>query len=348
MTLKPQLLNRRTARPAKLWPLFVLVLALLPFVAAACGGDDDAPPDSAALNVVTTVSPLRSIIENIGGDRVSVNALIPEGTNSHTFEPAPTAAKAIARADIIIMNGLNLELPALELSEANKADGVEILLLGEKAVSPDEYIFDFSFPEDGGNPNPHLWTDPTLALLYAEIVRDAFVELDPAAASYYAANYDAYAQQLTALDALIAESTATIPPGQRKLLTYHDSFPYFAPRYGFEIIGAIQPSSFSEPLPRDVADIIDQIQKSGVTAIFGSQVFPSEVLDTIAKEAGAIQVSTLRDDDLPGDAGDPDNTYVAMMVEDVRTIVAALGGDASALDGFDVGDTWIPFDDHTP
>jgi ABC-type Zn uptake system ZnuABC Zn-binding protein ZnuA len=338
-------------RPARLWLLLLMTLALVPFIAAACGGDDDdAPSDdgSVVLKVVTTVSPLRSIIENVGGDRVSVIWLIPEGINSHTFEPNPSAVRDIAEADIIIINGLNLELPTLELSKANKRDDAEILLLGEGTVSPDEYVFDFSFPADGGNPNPHLWTDPNLALAYAELVRDAFSELDPEGADYYALNYDAFSERVLALDALIVEAVSTIPPDQRKLLTYHDSFPYFGPRYGFEIIGAIQPSNFSEPSPREVADLIEQIRESGVPAIFGSEVFPSRVLETIANEVGAVQVSNLRDDNLPGEPGDPENTYIAMMVEDVRIMVSALGGDASILDGFPILDSWIPFDDATP
>ena len=145
------------------------------------------------------------------------------------------------------------------------------------------------------------------------------------------------------MDERFFDAVATIPARNRKLLTYHDSFPFFGARYGFEIIGAIQPSGFTEPSPRDVAALVRQIEKTGVPAIFGSEVFRSEVLRTIADEAGAIQVSTLRDDDLPGEQGDPTNTFVAMMVENVRTIVSALGGDVAALDGFDTRDTWRPY-----
>ena len=337
---------RRTA----LVPL-LLLLAL----AAACGGGDgggdgerDGEPATATttIRVVTTVSPLRDIIENVGGDRVTVTALVPEGTNSHTFEPAPSVALEIARAHLIVANGLNLELPTIELAEANRGDGVEILLLGEATVDPDQYVFDFSFPEEGGDPNPHLWTDPVLAGAYALHVRDALARLDPAAAAYYAANADAFAARLEALDAAIREAVATLPASRRVLLTYHDSFPYFAPRYGFTIIGAIQPSDFSEPSPREVADLIEQIRAARVPAVFGSEVFPSEVLETIAEEAGAVQVGTLRDDDLPGERGDPDNTYLAMMAGNVRTIVESLGGDASALDGLDTRASWTPFAEH--
>ena len=186
-----------------------------------------------------------------------------------------------------------------------------------------------------------------LAGEYAVHVRDALSRLDADNASYFAANTDAFVERLTALDAAIRAAVATVPEGQRVLLTYHDSFPYFGPRYGFTIIGAIQPSDFSEPSPREVAELIEQIRGARVPAIFGSEVFPSEVLETIAEEAGAVQVGSLRDDDLPGEPGDAENTYVAMMVENVRTIVTSLGGNAGALDGFEVGNTWIPFAEHS-
>ena len=325
----------------------LLGLSLLALLSvSACGGDGEA--DGAAgshdrLIVVTTVSPLRNIVENVGGDRVRVVGLVPEGTNSHTFEPAPSAVRDVERADLIVINGLNLELPALELAETSASDGVEILLLGESAITPDEHVFDFSFPEDQGNPNPHLWTDPSLAIRYAELTRDALIRVDGQGAAYYRANTERFAGRLDAMDEAFAEATGTIPAASRKMLTYHDSFPYFAPRYGLKLIGAIQPSDFSDPSPRELAGLVEQIRDAGVPAIFGSEVFRSEALETIAGEVGAVQINTLRDDDLPGEPGDPENTYVGMMVENVRTIVGALGGDASALDGFDIRDSWIPF-----
>ena len=320
--------------------LWVVVITFA-VVAVACS-DESEDAEGGRLLVVTTVAPLRSIIEDVGGDRVAVVALVPEGTNSHTFEPPPSAVAQIERADLIVINGLNLELPTLELAEANRSEGTPIVLLGDEAVSPDEYVFDFSFPEADGNPNPHLWTAPHLSVEYVEIVRDALAEVDADNAEYYAANAERLIERLWELDAAIAAAAATIPEAHRKLITYHDSFPYFAPRYGLEVIGAIQPSDFSEPSPREVADLIAQVAAAGVPAIFGSEVFPSEVLESIASEAGAVQISTLSDDDLPGQPGDPENTLVAMMVENVRTMVAALGGDASALDGFDLGSTWQP------
>ena len=321
------------------------LLLLVADAAAACGAGEGDEARASTIRVVTTVSPIRNIIENVGGDRVTVTAIVPEGTNSHTFEPSPSVARDIAEADLIVANGLNLELPTLELAEANRRDSVEILLLGEATLSPEKYVYDFSFPRAGGDPNPHLWTDPMLAGEYATHVRDALSGIDPDGALYYAANTTAFVARLEALDAAIRAAVATVPESQRVLLTYHDSFPYFGPRYGFTIIGAIQPSDFSEPSPREVAELVEQIRAAKAPAIFGSEVFPSEVLETIAKEAGAVQVGSLRDDDLPGDRGEAENTYLAMMVENVREIVASLGGNAAALDGFDTGNSWIPFEE---
>lgn len=315
-----------------------LALALL---LAACASQSD---DDSWLRVVTTVAPLRSIVENVGGERTLVIGLVPEGVNSHTYDPPPSAAADIARADLIVLNGLNLELPALELAQANRADDAPILLLGDSALPPEEYVYDFSFPRSEGNPNPHLWTAPHLAAVYAELVRDALIALDPDGAAVYSRNSERFTARLAQLDEAIARATATIPPERRKLLTYHDSFPYFAPRYGLEVIGAVQPSDFSEPSPAEVAALIAQLREARVPAIFGSEVFPSEVLETIAREAGVVQVSTLSDDDLPGQRGDPENTLIAMLVENVRTIVAELGGDPSALDGFEVRDVWAASD----
>ncbi len=288
------------------------------------------------LIVVSTVSPITNIVFNIGGDRIRLTGIIPEGVNSHTFKPAPTDARRLAEADVIFLNGLNLELPTMKLARANRKAGAEIVTLAEQTITPDEWVFDFSFPKEKGDPNPHLWLNPMYALRYAEIVRDVLSRRDPANAAYYAANYDAFKQRIEALDQAIRASIDSIPPKNRKLVTYHDSFAYFAPRYGMTVIAAIQPSDFSEPSPREVAAIIRQLREVGVPAIFGSKVFPSPVLDRIGREARVKFIATLRDDDLPGRPGDPNHSYIGMMVEDVRTITEALGGDPSPLDAVDV------------
>ena len=300
---------------------------------SACATSDGSE-SSDRLEAVTTVSPITNLVANVACGRVHVVGLVPEGVNSHTFEPAPSDAQILAEADVVFVNGLNLELPTVELAEANIADGVDIVRLGDRTISPDEYIYDYSFPEEEGDPNPHLWTNPLHALAYAELIADALIDLDPDGESEYRANLDLLAERIEMLDAAVREATATVPAENRRLLTYHDSFPYFAREYGWQVIGAIQPSDFSEPSPREVADLIDQIRAEQVPAIFGSEVFPSPVLERIVAETGARYVDELRDDDLPGAPGDAQHSYLGLMVFDFRTMVEALGGDASAFDGF--------------
>lgn len=307
---------------------------------AAAGNTEGQPAQR--LRVVTTVSPIANIVLNVGGDRIELVNVVPEGTNSHTFEPAPSDAKLLAAADVIFVNGLNLEEPTIKLAEASKKAATEIIALGEETVTPDQYIYDFSFPKEAGSPNPHLWMNPLYALSYAQVVRDALSNLDPANADYYDANYQVFDTRIQALDQAIQETLATIPADNRKLLTYHDSFAYFAPRYGMTVIGAIQPADFSEPSAREVAELIKQLKESQAPAIFGSEVFSSPVLAQIAEEAGATYVDTLRDDALPGEPGDDNHTYLGMMVEDVRTMALALGGDAGPIAHFDTSNVFAP------
>lgn len=326
-------LGDRGASVARVKALRVVPLVALLTASGACTGDAAGPGDRIA--VVTTVSPITNIVATVGGDRIFVTGIVPEGTNSHTFEPRPSDAKVLASARIVFANGLNLEEPTLKLARATVRAGTKIVELGEDTIAPSEQIFDFSFPKSEGDPNPHLWTNPAYAKRFAQIVRDELVALDPAGVAGFDANYVAFAARIDQLDQAIRTATATVPAGNRKLLTYHDSFPYFARAYGWTIVGAVQPSDFSEPTPRDVAELIEQIRRERVPAIFGSEVFPSDILQQIARESGAKYVDALRDDDLPGSKGDPQHSYFGLMVFDFTTIVKALGGDASALESVD-------------
>jgi ABC-type Zn uptake system ZnuABC Zn-binding protein ZnuA len=203
--------------------------------------------------------------------------------------------------------------------------------MGTAVLPKSSWIFDFSFPLESGKPNPHLWTSPFLVLDYLNVIRDILVILDPADVETFDANYVKLSSVAMQLDQAVKTATATIPSGERKLLTYHDAYAYFADRYGYEVVGAIQPQSFEEPSPKDIASLIDQVKKEGVKAIFGSEVFPSPVLEQIGKETGIRYVDTLRDDDLLGKPGDADHSWAALLRSNYITLVTALGGDASAL-----------------
>ncbi|MFQ5410425.1 MAG: metal ABC transporter substrate-binding protein [Anaerolineales bacterium] len=312
-----------------------LLCAQLAVLLAACGSGLPAD-DPGKLNVVATVSPITNIVFNVGGDRIELVGIVPEGVNSHTFAPTPSDAQALARADRVFINGLHLEQPTLALALANLKPGAEIISLGDLTIDEEEYVFDFSFPRDAGSPNPHLWPNPVYALHYAEIVLAALIDADPVNADYYTANYEVFAARLQALDKAITATVESIPLENRKLLTYHDSWAYFAPRYGMTVVGAIQPSDFSEPSAHDVIDLIEQVRAESVPAIFGSEVFPSPVLEQIARETGAAFVDDLADDDLPGEPGDMQHSYVGLMVHNLGVMARSLGGDPTLIAGVDV------------
>ena len=320
-------------------PVALLVVAA--FLVAAWGlitavrREENAGQAQGKLRVVTTVSPLTNIVENIGGDRIDLQGLIPEGTDSHTYEPTPSDARALSQADLIIVNGLGLEEPALQLAEKQKKPGAQILKLGDQTITEREYIFDFSFPKEQGYPNPHLWLNPQYVMNYARLVRDKLVEMDPENEVYYRNNAERYLARLAALDRAIEQAIQTIPPANRRLLTYHDSWAYFARRYGLQVIGAIQPADFLEPSAQDVARIIDQVRRERVPALFGSEVFPSPVLERIAQETGARYVDKLRDDDLPGKPGEARHSYIGLMLENMEIMIPALGGHVESLKAID-------------
>ncbi|MDQ1403009.1 MAG: manganese/iron transport system substrate-binding protein [Actinomycetota bacterium] len=320
-----------------------LLSAALPLVVAsmvAAGCQTSSAATNSRIRIVSTVAPITDIVRQVVGDQVDLVGLIPDGVDSHTFEPSPSTVKALAQADILFMDGLHLEGSTLAQAKANMAKGSKIVSLGDLTVSPDQYAYDFTFPKAQGDPNPHLWMDPTYAIRFSELIRDAMVRRDGAHAEVYVANQRAFATAVTRVDTAVRTAINTIPANHRKLLTYHDSFAYFARRYGLEVIGAVQPSDFSEPSAREITALIDQVKATDVPAVFGSEVFPSTVLRQVASATGAEYVDQLSDDVLPGAPADQNHTYVGLIVTDVRVMVTALGGDATALDPVAVGPTW--------
>jgi ABC-type Zn uptake system ZnuABC Zn-binding protein ZnuA len=307
--------------------------ALALMVLAGCSGANAGSPDAdGRLLVATTVSPITSIAAAVAGDLVDIEGIVPEGTNSHTFEPKPDTAKLLSTADVIFVNGLKLEDPTLELARANMKSGAEIIEIGTLVLPESEYIYDFSFPKEGGKPNPHLWTDTQFAIKYAQLIRDELSARDPANASAYAANTEAFAQKVNELDVALRKDQETIPGGRRVLLTYHDAYAYFAKNFGWQVVGALQPSDFGDPAPNEVASLIEQVKTQGVRTIFGSEVFPSAVLKEVANATGARFEASLRDDDLPGKPGDPDHSWLGLMQYNYATMVKGLGGTSTNID----------------
>jgi ABC-type Zn uptake system ZnuABC Zn-binding protein ZnuA len=294
------------------------------------------------LSVITSVSPITNIVKNVGGDKINLIGIVPEGVNSHTFELVPSDQIKLNNADLVIINGLSLEenIEKTVNEILRKNPNIQLLKLGDNTINSADWVFDFSFPKEKGHPNPHLWLNVAYAMEFVNLTRDKLIDMDPNNAVYYTDNAKKYNSLLKQLDKGIMDSVQTIPPGNRKLLTYHDSWAYFAPRYNMTVIGAIQPSDFSEPSPLDVAKLIDQIKQEKVPAIFGSEVFSNKIVDQIAKESHVAIVQTLRDDALPGNPNDKNHTYVGMMIDNMKNMIMPLGGDIDELLPLDPGNTF--------
>lgn len=336
-------------QPARRW-LAAVVPALVSLLLAGCssssssnkvsgeaGTDSDFTAKDGRLKVATTVAPLTNIVRNVGGSRIDIHGLIPDGVDSHTFEPKPSDAQVLTRADMLIMDGAHLEGSTEKVAQQNMKDKGKIYHLADDTLQNSStdcdtcFLYDFSFPRAKGDPNPHLWMNPQYAMKFAQLTEGWLAQNDPKNAAYYQENLNRYLAQLTQLDNGIAQATQTVPADQRKLLTYHDSWAYWARRYGWTVIGAVQPSDFKEPSAQETAALIDQIKKERVPAIFGSEVFPSKVLEQIAKEGNAKFIDKLRDDEPPGPKERAQHTYTGMLLEDMRIMLPALGGNANAL-----------------
>jgi ABC-type Zn uptake system ZnuABC Zn-binding protein ZnuA len=286
---------------------------------------------AASLRVVTTVAPVTDLVKQVGDEILHVHSLVPAGASSHTFQATPGDVQYLAQADLVVLNGLNLETAVEKLFRCCGNPSATLLKLADQTITQDEWIASSALNAQG-NTNPHLWVDVGYAMRYVELIRDQLCALDPQHAERYR---DKAARSLVVLSHLhncIAAAIATIPSTHRMLVTYHDAWPYFARRYGLTVVKVVQPANFVEPSPRELARVVDQLRKTPVPAIFASEIFPSKVPEKIAKEAGVPRVDTLHDEILPGAPGEAQHSYQGMMQRNVTTIVAALGGSPAVFE----------------
>lgn len=303
---------------------------------AGCGGGGSEGNDE-GLVVVGTVSPIVELIRQVTGDRAEVASLVPAGRNTHDYAPRPSDARKLEDADLFIDNGLGLNRALTTFAVENLPTEAELVVLGPE-VPQDQLIG----AGDGvcheghchGAVNAHLWPDPKIAERYVGLITAALTKVDPAGKSVYEANQTELIAQIGGLHEAIVAATATIPEPNRKLVVYHDAWAYFARRYGYKMVGALQAVNLAEPSAAEVRGMIEAIKTEGVPAFFGSEVFPSDVMDAVAEESGARHVPGLSDDTLPGRPGDPEHSYVGLMLRNAQLIVASLGGDTAALDAF--------------
>ena len=295
-----------------------LVMATVLAVAIASAGcaRSNVRASGEKLTVVTTTSVLADIVSNVGGDLVTVSSLVPKNADAHTFEPRPADVRTVATAGVLVMNGLGLDDWIQKTITNAAADGTPLvkLAVGLPGVT--------LLPgETAGTQNPHVFMDPKYVELYVARIEAALDKADPGNAAAYDANAAAYKAKLEALDGWVRAEIGTIPAADRKLVTFHDAFPYYAREYGIDIVGVAVKSPGQDPSAGYIADLIDAIKAAGVKAIFSEAQFPTKLSDQLAAETGCKVVANLYDDAL----GDPPVTsYEEVIRWDTDQLVMAL------------------------
>lgn len=296
-----------------------VVIAL---IAACAPTAATSQPSPSNLQVVAVETFLADIAQNVAGERVHVQALMPLGVDAHAFEPTPQDVKKVADSDVFIVNGAGFEGFLDKLLE--NAGGTRLYIEASKGLVSRERKADEPHAEDTVG-DPHFWFDPTKTIRYVENIRDGLTQADPAGAATYKSNADAYIQKLNALDANIKDQVNAIPSANRKLVTDHDTFGYFADRYGFQIVGMIVPSvsTADSTSAQNLAELIQAIQATGAKAIFLEVNANPQVAEQIARETGARIVTGLYTHSVSEPNG-PAPTYIQMLEYDTRKIVDAL------------------------
>ena len=283
-----------------------------------------------------SIPPLADLIKRVGGERVEVISIVPQGVDGHTYEPRPSDVIDLTRVNVKFFASRELNPAVTRTVDANLPTTAITVDLMDVTVPAGELISDVSHSHGSGgshaHANVHVWTDPTIALRWVDVIRDQLTALDPSGAGWYRMNAAAVTAQLQALHDAITAATTTVPAEFRTLVVYHDSWSYFGRTYGYRVLGALQAADFAEPSAREIRNMVQQVRNAGVPSFFGAAVFPTDVLRRVSDESGVPYVADLADDELPGAPGDPKHSYVGMMVENARHIVRSLGGDASALD----------------
>ncbi|MFQ6102551.1 MAG: metal ABC transporter solute-binding protein, Zn/Mn family [Anaerolineae bacterium] len=286
---------------------------------AACGPSATSQPASGAeerLQVVATTTIVGDVVHAVGGDVIALTVLLPLGTDPHSYEPTPQDVAAVADADVVFVNGAGLEVFLDSLLENAGGDA--------QVVSVSEGITFRHLGGEHGNPDPHVWFDPHNVAVWVANVEQTLSASDPANAEVYAANGSEYKTALQELDAWIRDQVAQIPEANRKLVTDHAAFGYFADRYGFEQVGAVFPgfSTLAEPSAQERAELEEAIRAFDVQAIFvGTTVNPG-LAQQVAEDTGA-RVVFLYTGSL-SEPGGPADSYLALMRYDVSAIVDAL------------------------
>ena len=286
---------------------------------SAAGGSTAADDSTGKIPVIATYSILGDWVGRVGGDHVRLTTLVGPGGDAHTYEPTPQDSAAVADAALLFENGLGFEVWLDRLFEASGSRATRVVVT--------QKIPGQTFSDDHGHSetDPHVWHDPQFAIEMVQAVSAALIKADPAHADDYQKNTDAYVSELQELNTWIQGQVAALPDSRRKLVTTHDTFGYFAERYGFQVssvMGTVS-SEVADPSAAQIAAIIETIRREQVPAIFAENILNPQLTEQVAREAGVRIVPTLFTDAL-GEKGSDGESYLQMMRSNVTKIVESL------------------------
>ena len=317
----------------------LLALFVVVFV-GACGAQQGGQEgeDGSSLRVVATFSVLGDIVKNVSGDNVDLTTMVGPTEDTHNFQAIPSDSRALTEADLIFENGLEFETWLDDLYESSGSEarrvvvskGIEPIEAGEhREEGTHEEHEEDNHAHDHGGFDPHVWQDPNNTIVMVENIRDALIEADPDNEDAYRQNAEEYIRQLEDLDVEIRRRVESIPEENRKLVTGHRVFTYFAEEYEFEIPGTAISSlttEASDPSAGQIAELSDRIEEENVPAIFPEMFTTDEqVMERLANEAGVELAPPLYTGALD-EEGNEGDTYLDMMRYNARTIADALGG----------------------
>lgn len=317
--IRPHAVARAALRAAQ--ALLILLAALLGTATAG---------ERPKLRVVASFSILADLVAQVGGERVAVTSLVGPDADAHGYSPSPEDARALAQAELIVVNGLGFEGWIERLVKASGARAAVVVAARNVRTIPgrhDHAGHDHGEPghEHGhGEADPHAWQSVANAKLYVAAIRDGLSAADPAHADLYATNARSYTDRLDALEAEIRAAIGAIPQERRRVITSHDSFGYFSNAYGLAFVAPRGMSSASEPSPADIARIIRQIRKDRIPAVFLETFADPRLMQQIARESGARIGGRIFSDALSRADG-PAPSYIEMMRANLRAFREALG-----------------------
>lgn len=293
------------------------------------------------LRVVASFSILADLAAQVAGPVAEVSALVGPDADAHVFQPSPADVRRLAQADLVIVNGLGFEGwmtrligsagyrgPVLTCSDGLKPRAAPVEA-GQDHAGHAHAHGHGAAQGGGGAPDPHAWQDIANARHYVARIRDALVTARPAQAELLRRRAAAYDAELAALDRRIRADFATLAPQQRRVVSSHDAFGYFAAAYGLEFLAAQSWNTDSEPSAADIARLIRQIRRQQIRAVFVENVSDARMVQRIARETGAVVGGTLHSDALSAPGGMADS-YLKMMSHNAATLLAGLRGPAAA------------------